>query len=130
MMRRPWIILHDVHFFLPHNVAPEILFELDAVLQRHAQVASLVVVMEELFWRMHFVDVLPAAAGIWLEESWEADVVEQFLPVQRINQVAHRMVRSSFGMLVVRQNHRRRNRYSQLVGQRVVEELVVSGPPE
>ena len=32
--------------------------------------------MEELFWRMHFVDALPAAAGIWLEESWEADVVE------------------------------------------------------
>ncbi len=34
------------------------------------------------------------------------------------------------GMLLVRQNHRGRNRHAQLARQRVVEELVVGGPPE
>src|SRR5882724_9219324 len=66
MVWRLRIVVHDVHFFLSDDIAAEIFFELDAMLQSHAQVASLVVVMEKLLRRMDFVDVLPSAARIWL----------------------------------------------------------------
>ena len=77
------IVVHDVDFFLPDHVAAKIFFELDAMLQRHAQVAGLVVVMEKLLRRVDLVHMLPSSAGIRLEESREAHVVKNLLPVQR-----------------------------------------------
>ena len=86
--------------------------------------------MEELLRRVHFVNVLPPTAGIGFEESREADIVEDFLPVQGKDQVAHRLLSGAFGMLIVRQDHGRRDRDPHRVRERVVEELVVGGPPE
>src|SRR6266436_4779891 len=86
--------------------------------------------VEELLRRMHLVHVLPAPARIRLEESGEAHIVENLLPVQRIDQVAHGLVGRALGMLVVRQDHGRRNGHAQAVSQSVVEKFVVGGPPE
>ena len=130
VMRRLRIVVHDVDFFLPDHIAAKIFFELDAMLQGHAQVAGLVVVMEKFLRRVDLVHMLPSSTGIRLEESREADVVKNFFPVQRINQVAHGLVGRAFGMFVMRQDHSRRNGHAQLRRQRVVEEFVVGGPPE
>src|ERR1700747_3072046 len=86
--------------------------------------------MEKLLRRMNLGHMLPSPAGIRLKESREAHVVENLLPVQGINQVAHGLVSRAFGMLLVRQNHGRRNCDAQFGRQRVVEELVISSPPE
>ena len=86
--------------------------------------------MEELLRRVNFVNMLPSSAGVRLEEGREADVVENFVPVQRINQVTHRLVCRAFGMFLVRQNHRGRNGHAEFGGQRVVKKFVVGGPPE
>ena len=72
----------------------------------------------------------PAAAIHRLHEPMLAHVSKHALPVQRIFKVAHRAVGRPLGMLLVRQNHRCRHRHAQLLGQRVVEELVVRRPPE
>ena len=69
--------------------------------------------------------MLPAAAGIRLQECRECNVVENLLPVQWINQVPHRAVGRALGMFVVRQDDCRRNGHAQLVGERVIKELVV-----
>src|SRR5450432_3419705 len=130
VVRRPRIVLHDVHFFLPHHVAPVVLLKLHAMLQRHAQPPRLVVVMKKFLRRMHVIHMLPPAARIRFQESREADVVKQFLPVQRKHQIPHRLVRRPLGMLVVRQNHGRRNGHTHLVRHRVIKKLVVRRPPK
>src|ERR1700674_2022017 len=82
MKRSPRIVLHDVYFLLPHYIATEIFIKLHPVLQSHAQIASLVVVMKELLRGVHLVYMLPPAARIRLEKSREADILKKFLPVQ------------------------------------------------
>src|SRR6267154_497564 len=79
---------------------------------------------------MHLVDMLPPPAGVWLEKSGEAHVVENLLPVQRVNQVAHGLVSRSRGMFLVRQDHGWRNGHAESGSQRIVEEFVVGRPPE
>src|ERR1700722_7704822 len=59
---RTGIVFHDVCFFLADDVAAVVLVELHAVLQSHAKVAGLVVVVKKFIRRMHFVDVLPSTA--------------------------------------------------------------------
>src|SRR6202158_4308347 len=107
MMWRPGVVVHDMDFFLPDHVAAKVLLEFDAMLQSHAQIAGLVIVMEKLLRRMHLVHMLPTSAGIRFEEGREAYVVENLFPVERINQVAHGLVGRALGMLMVRQDHGR-----------------------
>ena len=56
------IVVHDVHVLLPDHIAAKVFLELDPMLQRHAQVAGLVVVMEKLFRRMHLIHMFPSPA--------------------------------------------------------------------
>src|ERR1700730_13830226 len=114
VMRPPRIVVHDMHLLLLHHIAAKILFELDSMLQGHAQVARLVVMMEELLRRVNLVHVLPSAAGVRFEESGKADILENLFPVQWIHQVSHGLISRAFGMLLVRQNHGRRNSDAQL----------------
>src|SRR5215469_18501601 len=103
------IVLHNVDFSLSNYIATEILLKFDAVLQGHAEIAGLVVVMKEFLRRMDFINVLPSPAGIRLEKRWKANIIEYFVPVQRVDQIAHGTIRCSFRMLVVRQDHGRRD---------------------
>ena len=100
------------------------------MLQRHAQIARLVIGVEKLFWSVDLVDVLPPATRVRLQESREPDILKHFFPIQRIDQVPHRQIGRIRRMFVMRQDHRRRNRHAHLVRHRVVEKLVVSRPPE
>src|SRR5262249_18660457 len=83
-----------------------------------------------LFGRVDLVNIFPAAPAEGFEKSRETDVVENLLPVQRVDQVAHGLIGGPRRMLLVRQEHGPRNRYANFRRQRVVEELVVGAPPE
>ena len=91
----------------------------------------LVVGREELLRRVHLVDVLPAAAVERLEERREARRSRTPRP-SRAGSCRFRI--DSIGrarrVLLVRQQHGRRNRDAEPRRQRVVEELVVGAPPE
>src|SRR5580693_2651322 len=69
VMRRLGVVLHDMDFFLPHDIAAVVLLELHSALQGHAKVTGLVVVVEELLGCVDFVNMLPSTAGIGLQES-------------------------------------------------------------
>src|SRR5580700_3522124 len=84
-VRLAWIVLHDVHFLLAHYVASKIKIEIDALLQSHAEIASVVVGREQLLRGIYLVDALPAPAAERFEKSRKSDVVENLLPVQRID---------------------------------------------
>src|SRR5215469_17625954 len=105
MKRCARIVLHYVDFSLSNYVATVILLKVDTTLQGHAKIAGLVVVMKEFLRRMDFIDVLPAAAGIRLEKRWKPDVIEYFVPIQRVDQITHGTICRSFRMLVVRQDY-------------------------
>jgi hypothetical protein len=66
MKRSLGVIAHDMYFLLPHHITPKIFFKLNPMLQRHAQIARLVVEVKKLFRRMHLIYVLPSATGIRL----------------------------------------------------------------
>src|SRR5271170_4634672 len=102
MKWRSRIVIHNPHLFLPNHVAAEIFLEFDSVLQGHAQVASLVVVIKEFLGRVHFVNVLPSSTRIRLQESREADILKNLIPIQWINQIPNGLTRRALGMLVVR----------------------------
>jgi len=58
------------------------------------------------------------------------DVAENSLPVQWILEVAHGTLGRTLGVLLVRKDDGGRNSNAQLGSERVVEELVISRPPE
>ena len=128
--RRRRIVVHDVHFFLADHVASEVFLELHAVLQRHAEIAALVVGLEELFRRIDLVHVLPAAAIERLQERRKSDIAEDAVPRKRELQVAHRAVGGADRVLLVGQQDGLGNCHAELLAQREVEELVVGAPPE
>src|ERR1017187_1272285 len=128
--RRRWIVVHDVHLLLADHVATEILLEIHPALQRHAEIAALVVSVEELLRRVHLVHVLPATAVEGLQEGGKSNVAEDAVPRHGILQVAHGALGGTRGMLLVRQQDSLRDRNAQLGSQREVEELVVGAPPE
>src|SRR5579862_5596813 len=79
---------------------------------------------------MDFIYVLPAAARIGFQESGETHIFENLVPIQRIHQVPHRLVRSSFGMRMMGEDHCRRYCNPQLRSQSIVEKLIIRCPPE
>src|SRR5215467_8754578 len=116
MKRCTRIVLHNVDSFLSNYVATVILLKFDAPLQGHAEIAGLVVVMKKFLGGMDFIDVLPSAAGIRFKKRWESNVIEYLFPIQRVDQIAHRAIRRSLWMLVVRQNYRRGDGHAQFMG--------------
>ena len=130
VMRFARVVGHDVDLVLADDVAAEVLVEVDGFLIEHAEVARLIVGVEELFAVVDVIDIAPSAAIDGLHESVLADVVENRVPVERIFEVAHGAIGGAFGMFLVRQDDGWRNGYAEFVGERVVEELVVGRPPE
>ena len=119
-----------MHLLLADDVAAEIFLELHTALQRHAQIARLIIGIEELFRRIDLVHVLPAAAVEGLQERGKANVAEDAVPRHGVLQVAHGAVRRTCRMLLVRDQDGGRNRHAQLFAKCIVEELVVGAPPE
>ena len=102
------------------------------MLKRHAVGRGAVIGGEQFFFVIHFVDVLPAAAGKGLQNRRAADVIEQLVPIDGIVQIVQR-----FGIDVhiggigfLRQQDGFGNGDAQLRGYGVVEKFVVGGPPE
>src|SRR5208282_243575 len=85
---------------------------------------------EELLWRMHLIHVLPAAARVRLQKRRKSNIDKYLFPIQRIDQIPHGFFGRIRRMLVMRQDHRRRNRHAHLIRQRIVKKLVVRRPPE
>src|SRR5579872_6977329 len=79
---------------------------------------------------MNLVYVLPAAARIGFQESGETHIFKNLVPIQRIHQVPHRLVRRSFGMRMMGEDHCRGYCNPQLRSQRIVEKLIIRRPPE
>ena len=62
LMRAAGVVGHDADFRLADDIAAEVLLEVDCGLKGHAEVAGLVVGVEELVAVVDVVDVAPAAA--------------------------------------------------------------------
>lgn len=124
------VIGHDANLLASDDIAAEVSAEVDSCLQNHGQGAGRVVSGKELIGRFHFIDVFPAAAEVRLQERGESDVVEDLVPIQRINEVAHRLRRCAIGMFPMREHDRMRDRDPELGGERIVKELIVGRPPE
>src|SRR5271165_2223063 len=84
VVRPPRIVGHDVDLLLPDHIAAKVLLELHRTLQRHAQIAALVVCAEELFAIVDVINIAPSTAVHRLQKGGKADVFEDFIPVQRI----------------------------------------------
>src|SRR2546423_1676367 len=129
-MWTPRVVLHDVYFLLPDHIAAEVLLEAHSALQRHAQIASLIVGAEQILGRVNVIHIPPPATVKRLEERRESYVLEYLIPIHRINKIPHREVGRAWRMLLVGQDHSRRHGNTKFVRQGVVEELVVGAPPE
>jgi len=113
----------------PEDVAAVVELELDRFLRHHHEVASLVIRGEELLRVVALVDVLPAAAVGRFHEDRPAEEREDLVPVHHLH-VAERLRVGVGRMLFVRQEDRARHGHIRGLGHEVVEELVVSGPPD
>lgn len=101
----------------------------DFLLENHAEAAGVVVGGEEIVAGGDAMDVAPAAAVDGLEPGGKSGVVEDGLPVEGVLQVAeHALV--AMGELFLRQEGGAWDGDTEALGEGVVEELVVRGPPE
>src|ERR1022692_3824394 len=115
---------------LVDDVTAEVFLKIHAALQGHAEIAGFVVGRKKLFGRINLINALPAAAIVRLQKRRKADILEDGLPVERVFEVAHGAAGGSLGMLIVRQQDGGWHGHAELRGQRIVEEFVVSAPPE
>ena len=77
LVRAAGVVRHDADFRLADDVATEVLLEVDFGLEGHAEIASLVVGVEEVVGIVDVEDIAPAAAVVGFEECGEAYVVEE-----------------------------------------------------
>src|SRR5207237_2396686 len=75
-------------------------------------------------------NILPTAAIERLHESREADVVDDRLPVEWELEIAQALADDAFDVVFLRQQNRFRYCYTKLSRQRIIEELIISGPPK
>lgn len=101
----------------------------DFLLEDQAEAAGVVVDGEEVVAGGDAVDVAPSAAVDGLEPCGEADVVEDGLPVEGVLEIAEHAV-VALGELLLWQEGGARGGDAESVGEGVVEEFVVGGPPE
>ena len=109
VVRLLWVVLHHANFLLSNDIAAEILVEIDGRLQSHAHGACLVVSVVKLFGRIYLVNMLPAAAAKWFQESGKPDIVEDLVPIQRKHQIPHRLYGGPRRVHLVRQQYRFRH---------------------
>src|SRR5258706_215392 len=103
--------------------------EIDEFLQGHAVWRSFVVGGEELFFVVDLVDVLPAAAGIGLEDGGATNVIEEAVPIDGIIEIVQGFGGDVDvgGIAFLWEEDSLRNGNAQFRGDGVVEKLVVGG---
>ena len=69
---------------LAYHITSVICFELDGLLQRHAQIASLIVSAKKFFGGVNFVYIFPPTAAKGLQEGRKSHVTENLLPIEGI----------------------------------------------
>src|SRR4030095_12240196 len=90
MVRMSWFVVHNAHMPLIDRVAAEVHVEFHFFLQHHDELAGVLVSPEKFIPIMQSIDVLPAASCERLEKRGPADVVENSLPIERVNESAKR----------------------------------------
>src|SRR5205823_7306613 len=111
-------------------IATHKLIEIDELLQGHAKRPCLIIFGYQLFQAVDPRNILPTAAIEWLHDRGQSRVINDRLPVERIFQVTQTLADNSDNVILLRQQDCLRNRDAQLARERVIEKLVVSGPPE
>src|SRR5258708_18735005 len=111
------IVRHDADFGLADDVAAEVFLEVDCGLQSHAEIAGVVVGVEELVAVVDVVDVAPAAAVMGFEEGGKADVVEDAVPVEGKLKVGQRALANLRRELFVREEDGLRDGYGEVAGE-------------
>ena len=84
------VVVHRSDIGFSESEAADVFIEVDEFLEGHAIGRSFVVGGEKFFPIVHFVDVLPAAAGKGLEDGGAADVIEKGVPIDGVGQVVER----------------------------------------
>jgi len=98
--RRRRVVADREDILAPDRDAAEVVLPLDEFLKDHRlrpvprrKPPGLVVRPDELLFRVDAIDVLPAAAGVRLEDRGQTRVLDERVPVERVLQVAQRLVR-------------------------------------
>src|SRR5256885_9460131 len=111
--------------------APDVVLPLDELLKDHRlrpvsgrEPAGLVVGPDELVLRVDSIDVLPSAAGVWLQDRGQARVLDERVPVERVLDVAQRVIRDVGDVRLVRQDDGLRHGYAKFARKRALEELL------
>ena len=130
MIRIPRLVRHHPDVALIDRVTAEVHVEFHFLLKHHDELPGLAVGAEKFLGIIQLVDVLPAAAGERFEEGRPADIGEHPFPIQRVSEVAKRIVIRVGRDLMGWEQHRFRHRDPDLRGERVVEKLFVGAPPK
>src|SRR5687768_9130694 len=94
MMRVSWFVGHDPHIFSTDTITTIVFGKYDLFLQQHNQLAGFTVLMKKFFRIVEFIDMFPSATGEWFHVRRETDVIKYMIPVERINKVTERIIRS------------------------------------
>ncbi len=82
-----WIVVNGGDVGFSEGEAADVFIEVDELLECHAVGRSLVVSGEKFFFVVHFIDVLPAAAGEGFENGGAADEVEEAIPIHGVREI-------------------------------------------
>jgi len=124
------IVGHDADFGLADDVAAEVFLEVNCGLEGHAEIAGVVVGVEELVAVVDVIDVAPAAAVVGFEKGGKADVVEDAVPVEGKLEVAQGALINLRGEFFVGEENGLGDGDAEFGGKGEVEKFVVGGPPE
>ncbi len=124
------IVRHDHNFLLTDAITADELIEVDGLLQSHAQRAGLIVFCDQLLGRVNLRNILPAATVKRLQERRESDVVDDCLPIKGEFEIAQTFTGDSGHIVLLRQEHSLWHRHAKFARQRVIEEFIISRPPE
>ena len=81
--------------------------------------------MEEIFFILYPVYMLPSAAGVGFHVSRETNIIEDIVPVERVNEVTERFIRCVVRQLVGGEQHGAGYIYTGFFREGIVEELIV-----
>src|SRR5262249_32630455 len=124
------IVRHRANVLLADAIRPDVMIERNVLLQNHAIGPAFVVLLHQLFARVHARNAAPAAPIERLDERGQAYVVEDAFPVEWIFKISQRLSNNALLVFLLRQQNRLWNGDAKISRQRVIEELVVSVPPE
>ena len=124
------LVGHDANLGASDAVTAVVVVEGDLGLEEHHELVGFAVGLEKLLLIADFVDVFPAAAGVWFEVGGPADVFEDAVPVQREREIAERLRAAVRGMIFRGQDDGFGDGDAELGREAIVEKFLVGGPPK